>query len=427
MLRVTRLPATWVMIVASVVLMLSSALIATAEDDESVSRITGTEGFPEDVGSSHFGSFFPMENLSQTGMWIRPHIGPFIWGRIESEPGTYDWRDVDWEVRSWQRQRVAILATVFPFASWDQESCHATQPRLGYIEFPELGELRYLPCDMDRYAAWLTALVERYDGDGVDDMPELLYPIHHWEILNEPDSQLTPDLTFFQEGPEAYGELLDVSYQAVKSADPTAVVLAAAPMGIRDEALGYMQDALGSSRNAFTLGNVHYIGGEFTDAFYASEYRAFLDGLGCEEKGFWITEAAVGGTDNRRGLTDDELGQLTVISFAKAFAYGAEVVICIPASCNLSARGRNVREEVVCAFEVMATTIGNFVSAEFLAENAVRFLMPDGRDVYVLWDYSSLWSYVQAGTATVITYDGEEYEQDVTQVTADVPMLVIVE
>ena len=46
-------------------------------------------------------------------------------------------------------------------------------------------------------------VVERYDGDGLDDMPGFEYPIRHWEIGNEPDVQ-SPSHTLFQGNSEAY-------------------------------------------------------------------------------------------------------------------------------------------------------------------------------------------------------------------------------
>jgi hypothetical protein len=37
----------------------------------------------------------------------------------------------------------------------------------------------------EQFASAVSKLVERYDGDGVDDMPGLLYPIKVWELINE--------------------------------------------------------------------------------------------------------------------------------------------------------------------------------------------------------------------------------------------------
>jgi len=61
-------------------------------------------------------------------------------------------------------------------------------------------------------------LVERYDGDGQDDMPGLKYPIKYWEVANEPEMQREP-LILFQGSSKDYFEILKATYQAVKEAD----------------------------------------------------------------------------------------------------------------------------------------------------------------------------------------------------------------
>ena len=39
----------------------------------------------------------------------------------------------------------------------------------------------------EAYLRFVRSTVERYDGDGVDDMPGLLFPVRFWEIDNQPD------------------------------------------------------------------------------------------------------------------------------------------------------------------------------------------------------------------------------------------------
>ncbi|MGC9049233.1 MAG: hypothetical protein ACP5IX_03405, partial [Patescibacteria group bacterium] len=41
------------------------------------------------------------------------------------------------------------------------------------------------PWSAKEFANFLKAMVERYDKDGIDDMPGLIYPIKHYEVLNE--------------------------------------------------------------------------------------------------------------------------------------------------------------------------------------------------------------------------------------------------
>jgi hypothetical protein len=72
----------------------------------------------------------------------------------------------------------------------------------------------YRPKDVDKYQRWVRAVVERYDGDGIDDMPGLTAPIKHWQVDNEPPRRR-----------EGYADLVLITSQAVKQADPTAKIL----------------------------------------------------------------------------------------------------------------------------------------------------------------------------------------------------------
>lgn len=72
----------------------------------------------------------------------------------------------------------------------------------------------YRPKDAEAYARWVRATVERYDGDGVDDMPGLARPARHWQVDNEPPR-----------GREGYPDLQRITYRAIKEADPEARVL----------------------------------------------------------------------------------------------------------------------------------------------------------------------------------------------------------
>jgi hypothetical protein len=72
----------------------------------------------------------------------------------------------------------------------------------------------YRPKDVVKYQRWVRAVVERYDGDGVDDMPGLTAPIKYWQVDNEPPRRR-----------EGYADLVRITSEAVKEADPTAKVL----------------------------------------------------------------------------------------------------------------------------------------------------------------------------------------------------------
>ena len=91
----------------------------------------------------------------------------------------------------------------------------------------------YVPDDLDAFRAYVTALVERYDGDGVDDMPGLAGPVRYWEVDNEPDLKFTnaprgarrevPAGSFCK--PEEYARVLVVAAEAIRAASTDARVL----------------------------------------------------------------------------------------------------------------------------------------------------------------------------------------------------------
>jgi hypothetical protein len=133
-----------------------------------------------------------------------------IWENIEPEPGEFHWGPLDAIVLEYQQAGFTGLqmdfAALSPWAS-------SQQPSLGNQgdTFPKE---EYL----DDYVAYLTAVVERYDHDGVDDMPGLIYPIHDYGIERE--------FTGFWPGSaEEYVRMLRLSYPAIKAADSDARVL----------------------------------------------------------------------------------------------------------------------------------------------------------------------------------------------------------
>lgn len=90
------------------------------------------------------------------------------------------------------------------------------------------------PCNMKKYKKWLRKIVERYDDDGVNDMPGLKYPIRHYIIGNEPDVECEEDQCFFDIKAKGYAKLLRQSYKTIKKQSSKNQVIIAAPstMGI---------------------------------------------------------------------------------------------------------------------------------------------------------------------------------------------------
>jgi hypothetical protein len=73
----------------------------------------------------------------------------------------------------------------------------------------------------DEYAEWVRAVVERYDADGLDDMPGLRYPVRHYEIGSEFS-------TYEPEPVAEYLAMLELAYRAAHEAFPDVSIAHAA-------------------------------------------------------------------------------------------------------------------------------------------------------------------------------------------------------
>ncbi|MEW6094153.1 MAG: hypothetical protein AB1531_09335, partial [Chloroflexota bacterium] len=216
---------------------------------------------------------------------------------IEPEPGRYEWGPLDALVLEYQQAGFTGLqmntAALSPWASSDH-------PELGH-EGNTFPQEQYL----DEYAAYVSALVERYDHDGIDDMPGLLYPIHEYGVERE--------FTGFWPGTaEEYVRLLRISYEAIKSADPEANVLLVAllmadifdgspsPEEIEQRLaaeIDYMRKSVTDIRtilaacDAYDIVDFHSLA-NYTEIPLTAEWiRSELEANGCGEKPIWIGDA----------------------------------------------------------------------------------------------------------------------------------------
>ncbi|MDD5677962.1 MAG: hypothetical protein PHW60_08250 [Kiritimatiellae bacterium] len=150
----------------------------------------------------------------------------------------------------------------------------------------------FTPVDTEAYTAFVRAVVERYDGDGVQDMPGLKAPIKYWQVENEP-----------LPGQADYADLLRITATAIKAADPAATVLAAGIVPMMDSRGRFSPDALRiykknmiekMSTAAVDVFDIHYYGNavgdyrKFKDLY--DYYRQALDQQGLSSVKIWVTE-----------------------------------------------------------------------------------------------------------------------------------------
>ncbi|MFH0951689.1 MAG: hypothetical protein V1838_00680 [Patescibacteria group bacterium] len=233
--------------------------------------------------------------------WVRPHPGPFIWGQMQpdysSDPISF--RDTDKLVKEAGNSDLSILVTLWPYNSSDQKERSNAESCQFEGEFnEEFGSYRCNPNNWSAYESWVTAVIERYDGDGINDMPNLPVKIKYWEVLNEPDLNFGDTgpkgstLSFFIGGPGEYQQLLERTYRAIKQADPEAFVLLAGAAGSNNHSLEFYSQVLQSAtaRDSFDIANIHCISSGDYASLNVADYQKMLTDIGIARP-IWVTEA----------------------------------------------------------------------------------------------------------------------------------------
>jgi hypothetical protein len=161
------------------------------------------------------------------GYWMEPSaIWGFHWNLIQKRNkngsyGKYNWERYDQMIRNAQSQNIQISAKI-----------HASQPKKESFS-NRRRIVPSLPDDMKAYRNFVKAVVERYDGDGNNDMPGLLYPVKRWKIEDEPVYPM-----FFNGAGFDYARLLRYAYDSIKSADIDAKVICAMIYSIKGPLAG---------------------------------------------------------------------------------------------------------------------------------------------------------------------------------------------
>ncbi|MEK7816706.1 MAG: hypothetical protein AAB281_00460 [Actinomycetota bacterium] len=369
--------------------------------------------------------------------WQRPHPGAIVWGAIEKTEGDYDWSEVDRSASEAQDYGILILATIWPYADWDQEKCHEKMPPSPREHFPTLGDYRGKPCDTGAYERFLKALVERYDGDGKGDMPGLVYPIKYWEVINEPE--LTAGRPFFKsDSPSTeYLEVLRTTSETIKEADPDARVTNGGIASLNPNLRPFWEAVLGGEGSG--LIDVLTVHSFLKEAdLNLIPLNDFMTEFGID-KPVWVTEIMFainrsfrmapmpgpdtsdpaflepgGATSTLRDLTQDEWAAVMVKSFVAAYGRGADKLFYMaldnatPAELSSllvycsEKKGEEKdedhfylagcqRQKSFFAYKTLVEKIDYFDAVDVLAETAnvlaegrYRFSIGD-RTTYVLW------------------------------------------
>ena len=307
---------------------------------------------------SRFGELTEMRDermRGKEGQWVRPHPGPFIWLHIEKEKGNFNWDETDKYVVYAQEHNQTILATIWPHANWEQKSCKRKKARSPFGKH----FTKYLskPCSMDDYKNFLLKLIDRYDGDGNNDMPGLTKPIKHWDIMNEPEFKM-----FFKGSKEDFVEIFNFSSKIIREKQKDAVIVMAGAAGMFPENKKYWKSVLPKIKDNFDIANIHHISdpeGKCDKEFWVDEFSSLLKSLSIN-KPIWVTEAMTCGPP--------------VKAYVNAFLNGAELIIDVGVNApgkKMSKKGRKNLNKFIADYD-------GFSSLKLISKKEVEFKYKDG-------------------------------------------------
>jgi len=139
----------------------------------------------------------------------------FIWPLVQRNIAkqAYDWTYYDDEIKEAQSQGLYLLPNIIAGPPLTEEG--ASKMKSAGIELKNyIRKNSYMPVNQKAYTDFVTACIERYDGDGIDDMPGLARPIKYWQIGNEPHPKV-----------KDFAEFVKTTSVAIKKADPEAKVI----------------------------------------------------------------------------------------------------------------------------------------------------------------------------------------------------------
>ncbi|MDO8886831.1 beta-galactosidase [Candidatus Oleimmundimicrobium sp.] len=145
--------------------------------------------------------------MKATGFSLdREIVGYFTWNIIEPQKGQFDWELTDLYVQAASNAGVKISAVIQPFAGWDQKNTRLEKEALDFAYYDYKASP---PKDIAEYQNFLTKMVERYKDK-----------VAVWEIGNEPENPGDG----YQNNPEGYFDLVKITSETIKKADPKAKV-----------------------------------------------------------------------------------------------------------------------------------------------------------------------------------------------------------
>ncbi len=378
-----------------------------AETPPSVSEIekikpigaVSTSTLPTELERAHFGFVNAKQNYQEVydfGVrWDRQFPGPFNWNSIGHKDFNFD--STDRYVRAAEDTGFAILAVIWPYNDLDQQECRSSYPALDFRKHSEIATRTGLPCSDSDYERFVITLVERYDGDGVKDMPDLRYPIKYWEFSPTPEIQdrSKGELYFTGDGVD-YANFLTRTYNLIKAADPGAKVLHGSIADTDSRSTFFWNHAYGASPK-FDIVAVQCTQG--CDDDMKNMVTKYSRG-----KPVWVTDVSYLGDD---GIQARDL----FMGYINALGNGAQKIfynkwrIVGGGKAELAALNtQSDKRKSYFALKTVIDKVGAFTSVEKLGGNNYKF-QRGNKNVYAFLSSGELPKELQ-GTIAITDYNG---------------------
>jgi len=292
------------------------------------------------------------------------------WDSVEPAPGVFNFTADDAAVQQSIAAGLQVVGILIGTPAWAGHAGNGV-PR---------GLDRPLHDPQNLWAQYVLTTVAHYRGQVSD-----------WEVWNE------PDMRFFWRGtPDQYARLLQVTYRAVKDADPAARVLMGG-MVVPD--LGFLTRVLhdaakeaGGHGPIFDAVSWHAYGPAHLLYTNIRRVRAVLDATGFGRTPIWVTEAGFPSA-NPNGTPRQAAYVLQSITYA--LAAGAQRVLVYRASDDATGKGwglldsQGTQRPSYLAFEVAADSLDDSGPIVYAPDSHVeRFTFYEpGRRVTVLWSH----------------------------------------
>jgi hypothetical protein len=221
--------ARWCLVAVACALLAGAGVPAPAEARPLVTALSGLDNYEPPALQQASASGIKMVRISIPWAGVAPGMEPTSWRPEDPADPNYNWAWIDSAVRGTVEAGLTPVLTVEGAPSWAQR-CQLHGAQKGHLCDPDPSAL----------AAFATAIATRYSGNF-----EGLPPVRYWQGLNEPNLSLYFNPQY--EGaravsPQLYRKLANAFYFAIRSVDPSNLVIAAGlgPIAVKRLTIGPM-------------------------------------------------------------------------------------------------------------------------------------------------------------------------------------------